>query len=592
MSTGGIFKLIANIGIQDKLLMATDYLNYRLKVIAQRNKNKLRSDMYGGKKPLLDLDASWIPDVNAISKSHMIFINGAFKPFVASGFEYNKCQARGSLNFGSDVVFTIPVFGDFVNDCVVNVKLSALSSVNPVNRVRYVAFLGHKLFSNVAFKVNGSPLDSFTSDDYNAFFEFHVTPEKRIGWLRNVGQEIPQEATVTADPAFDMFKEFKYFGDGLQTFKQSHDTVDLWIPLLFWFREIKNALPNLVIPYGQTNITISLAEANDLIGFADYASDGGAFNTPTITCMELYCNNIFLQPEITKIFMCKFGFSLIRVHGHHNVLVEKSEENVLLSQLKWPTENLYVAFRPESNANLSQYWHKTGALALNNIKVPVVAKNASLTTFVNGGAGSTPTSNSVSLAYVSGNALSILDNVYNEYDLVITGGAGYNASNLVSNRYVVAKYIGATTTAFISGTWNNGNPNATTTFELYTPQLAINVAQYYKETPSINTIQVKAHDITIYKETPESFYNSYLPFRFGTFMNTPASRGWYMINFNFLPGEHQPSGHINLSRAREFYIKYTSSTINLNNRAQMVVLSDAINFLLVRDGTCVLRYST
>lgn len=588
MSTGGIFKLIANSGIQDKLLMATDYLNYRLKIINLRNKKKSNTD----NQSLLDLDSSWIPDINAIGKSHMIFINSSFKPFVASGFEYNKSSARGTLGFGTDVVFTVPVFGDFVNDCVVHIKISELTTINPLDRVRYVSFLGHKLFKNVDFKINGSPLDNYNSDDYNAYFEFHVPPEKRIGWLRNVGQEIPQQATVTADPNIDMFKEFKYFGDGNQTFKQSHDSVELWIPLLFWFKDIKNALPNLVIPYGQTNITITLAKINDLVGFADYGG-GGLFKPPTISVLDLYCNNIFLQPEITKIFMNKFGFSLIRVHGHHNKVLSKSEENLLLSQLKWPTETLYVAFKPQINLTLSQYWHKSASLSLNNIKVPVVAKNTSLTTTINGsGVGSTPTINSISINYVSGPVLSIIDDIYTGYDLVITGGAGYNASNITSNRYIVLDYVGATTTLKIVGTWNSSTPNNTTTFELYTPQLAINVAQYYKETPSINTIQVKAHDITIYKETSESFYNSYLPYRFGNFINTPSDRGWYMINFNYLPGEHQPSGHINLSRAREFYIKYTSKIINRNNKVDMIVLTDAINFLLVRDGTASLRYST
>lgn len=586
MSSGGIFKLIANVGLQDKLLMATDYLNHRLKIIAQRNKTVPTNTFEHNE--LLDLNESWIPDINSISKTHMIFINNSYKPFVASGFEYNKCQAKGVLNFGTDVVFTIPVFGDFVNDCVVNVKISKLATINPMDKVRYVSFLGHKLFTSVSFKINASPLDTYYSDDYNAFYEFHVPPHKKTGWMRNVGQEIPQEATLTSDPMNDMFKEFKYFGDGFQTFKQTHDAVELWIPILFWFKDIKNALPNLVIPYGQTNITIKLAPINDLVGFADYGG-GGSFTPPTITTMDLYCNNIFLQPEITKIFMCKFGFSLIRVHGHHNSILSINEENILLSQLKWPTENMYIAFRPQINTQLSQYWHKTGTLTLNNIKVPAVAKNNSITSLVYGSNSST--SNSVVINYTSGPVLSTIDDTYNGYDLVITSGSGYS-SNIINNRYIISSYIGSTQTAIINGTWKNGIPNATTTFDLFTPQLAINVAQYYKETPSIDTIQVKAYEITIYKETSESFYNSYLPYRFGTFMNTPEGRGWYMLNFNFLPGEHQPSGHINLSKAREFYIKYTSSTINKNNLANMVVLTDAINFLLVKNGTCVLRYTT
>jgi len=590
MSTGGIFKLITNSGIQDKLLMATDYLNERVKHMTRKNMIRLAN-----KKDDLtysnDLDSSWLPDINEISKSHMIFINGAYKPFVASGFEYNKCPARGLLNLGGDVVFTIPVFGDFVNDCVVHVKLTSLSAKNSLDRVRYVSLLGHRLFKNVAFKINASPLDYYDSDDYNAYYEFHVPPEKRIGWMRNMGQEIPEKATLTADPTFDMFKEYRYFGDGNQTFKQTHESIELWIPLLFWFKDIKNSLPNMMIPYGQTDITVSLSEAADIIGFADYGG-GGEYTAPTISTMDLYMNNIFLQPEIVNIFTCKFGFSLIRVHGHHKEVLNVASKSVLLSQLKWPTETLYVAFKPHSNYLLSQYWHKNAQLTLNNIKVPVVAKNNTSVTLTIGSGVTNSTISSVSVVYVSGAPLIAIDDLYNGYDLIITGGSSYNATNIVSNRYRVADYVGSTSTISIVGTWNNGLPDSTTTFQLFTQHLSINVAQYYKESPSVSRIEVKAHDITIFKDTNESFYNSYLPYRFGNKMNTPDDRGWYMINFNYLPGEHQPSGHINISRAREFYLKYTSTYINRTSRVDLIVLSDAINFLLVRNGSAALRYST
>jgi hypothetical protein len=391
-----------------------------------------------------------------------------------------------------------------------------------------------------------------------------------------------------------MYKEYRNFGDGNQTFKQFHDEIELWIPLLFWFKDIKTSLPSMAIPYGQTNINIDLAPVTDLVGFADYGG-GGAYVAPTINLMELYSNNIFLQPEIVKIFMCKFGFSLIRVHGHHKETLASDNKNVLLSQLKWPTETLYVAFRPQSNLTLSQYWHKSAQLTLNSIKVPVVARVDSLITVSNGGGalpvGVAPDS-AVSLVYISGPALSVVDDTYISFDLVIIGGTGFNSSDVMTNRYTVVDYIGATTTVVIAGTWSNGIPDATTVFELFQPQLAINFAQYYKETPTVTDIEVKAHDIAVFQTTSESFYNSYLPYRFGENMNTPLDRGWYMINFNYLPGDYQPSGHINVSRAREFYLQYTSTVISRDNKCDLLCLSDAINFLLVQNGTAVLRYST
>jgi hypothetical protein len=590
MSTGGIFKLITNVGVQDTLLMATDYLNYRVKLISDRNKANLKNTCKN--QIITGLEASWTPDINDISKSHMIFINGAFKPFVASGFEYNKCSSKGVPNFGTDITFTIPVFGDFVNDCVVHVRLSELSAVSYLDRVKYVALLGHKIFKEVSFKINASPLDTYTSDNYNAYYQFHVMPNKRIGWLRNMGQEIPIRAELTADPTTDMFKEYRFFGDGNQTFKQKHDSIELWIPLLFWFKDIKNALPNMVIPYGQTDINIKLSNVSELVGFADYGG-GGAYKAPVITTMDLYMNNIFLQPEIVKIFMLKFGFSLIRVHGlHKESNLSTSSENILLNGLKWPTETLYVQFKPHANLTLSQYWYKGAQLTLNNVKVPVVAKITNLVTTGLVASSPDPTISTISLLFGGGPAISVVNGFYIGYNINITGGKGFNVNNITTNRYFVTAYTGATVTATIDGIWNNGIPDATTTYELYTPQLTINYAQYYNETPSISKIEVKAHGITIFQDTDESFYNSYLPLRFGTLVNTPEDRGWYMINFNYLPGEHQPSGHINLSRAREFYIKYTSSFISKTNKCDMIVLSDAINFLLVSDGTAILRYST
>jgi hypothetical protein len=593
MSTGGVFKLITNSGIQDKLLMATDYLNSRIKEMSKRNIEKYRKTYGSG----INLDDSWIPDINAIDKSHAIFINGSFKPFVASGFEYVKLiNSTGTKGFGGDTTFTLPQFGDFINDVVVHVRLNGLAAINNQDRVRYVSMLGHKLFSKVEFKVNHNILDAYDSNDYNAYYDFKVPASKKIGWLRNIGQEIPNRALLTADPTYDMVQEYKWFGDGNQTFKQKHDAIDLWIPLLFWFKDIKNALPSVMIPHGQSNITITIPPVSEIIGFANYSNTTitPIYTPPTITTMELYVNNIFMNPEIVKIFVSKFGFSLIRVHGHHteNNITTNSAE-IKLNGLKWPTETMYVSFKPQSNNNLSQYWHKNSQLTLNKVRVPVVVRNLNLITTGTIGTQTFPITNAVSLVRVAGPGFGTsVDGTFNGYDLVLTGGPGFNTDDIVQNRYTVSTYVAVNNVFNIVGVWRGTTPTSATTFSLFTPQVGINSSQYYKETPSIDSIEIKAHGIVIFRDTHESFYNSYLPTRFGERMNTPEDRGWYMINFNYYPGDHQPSGHINLSRAREFYIKYTSSFIGNTNPTDMIVLSDAINFLLVKDGTAVLRYST
>lgn len=624
-SSGGIFKLILNNDVHDKLLMATEYLNKRIQNIANKNRepNSSIDPSY------LNLDESWLPDINLINKSHTIFTNGSFKPFVSAGFEYNKIYAQDPIKYGTDVVFDIPTFGDYLNDCVIHVKLSKLKTVDPRDRVRYVTMLGHKFFKKLSFTVNGNLLDTYYSDDYNLFYDFNVPPEKKLGWLRNMGQQIPYEAMITADPETDFHSEIKYYTDGNQTFKQEHDGVHLWVPLLFWFKDIHNSLPNTAIPFGQTKITASISDINELVGYCDYGG-GGSYITPEIEIMELYMNNIFMNPDIVNLIMSKFGFSLIRVHCRHSETLTNSDDTIRLNYLKWPTESLFVMFKPKNNSNYSQHWNKSSLLIPYNVQVPIVARNHNntISCIVSKKINYSITSDFLVLQ-IDPNILSnnkfTEDIDYNGYTIMITEGSGY-VNNKIKNNYTISSekkndngdnfvlydtngrvydptnpptdgaiFDDTVLGVNIKGVWNsNILPDDTTKFIFYTPELGINIATYYKELPVIESMELTSDGITLFRNTHESFYNSYLPYRFGSNINTPIDRGMYMINLNFNPGDYQPSGHVTLSKVREFSIKYQSlyDLLLPEYKTELIVSASAINFLLVKDGGAVLRYTT
>ena len=65
-----------------------------------------------------------------------------------------------------------------------------------------------------------------------------------------------------------------------------------------------------------------------------------------------------------------------------------------------------------------------------------------------------------------------------------------------------------------------------------------------------------------------------------------------MINFGLDPTMYQPNGYLNVSRTREFYLSYDSTYINNSNKVDLIVLADCINFLLVSDGSAILRFAT
>ena len=606
MSSGGIFKLITNDGIQDKLLMASEYLKQRLRLIEKINREK---DIKNGNKvDYNDLNTSWLPTIDLISKTHVIFTNGSFKPFVACGFEYNKINM--SANFDSTTKISLTKFGDFINDCVLHIKLTELEGLTYNDRVRYVSMLGHRLISKVSFAINGNPLDEYTTDNYNAFYEFHVPPSKRTGWLRNIGQEIPYTAFLTADPVNDNIRQYLKFGDGNQTFKTNHDGIEVWIPLLFWFREVHNALQNGAIPFGQTDISVTFSKISDIVAYSPINDipgvsgyPDGNYKAPTISLCELYMNNIFMNPEVSNIFIKQFGFSLIRVHNKQIKTLTTSSLDLKLNDLKWPTECLYVAFKPQINYTYSQYWQKNAILIPKEVKMPVVAQNDTLTVSITAISNFTNNTIVVDASHI-GNEIDPYDFSlvhYKGYYLEISHDSpGYNSKDLEFNRYFILNYNFALPCTnykpilTIDTIWRVPIVLGSTKFILYKPEIVINVATYCKEMPVISTMEIKAYGIVIYSESSESFFNSYLPYRYGECMNTPEDRGWYMINFNFFPGDHQPSGHINLSRAREFYIKYKclNNDISTANPVDLIVLADSINFLLVSDGSAVLRYST
>jgi len=192
MATGGVFKLITNDGKQDRMLMATQMLRNRLDAVrAKRRSNPAIKDE--------------TPTLLDIERTHVLFTNAHFKPFVAIGYEYNKVNTgAGTVQLGSEVQFSIPQFGDFFNDMVLYIKLDApeLTTTDTganAPTVRWADFPGERILKEVSFEVNGNPLDKYTTDAIAMHRKFLVQPNKQTGWERCVGQQ--QAKSAWLDPS-------------------------------------------------------------------------------------------------------------------------------------------------------------------------------------------------------------------------------------------------------------------------------------------------------------------------------------------------------------------------------------------------------
>lgn len=109
--------------------------------------------------------------------------------------------------------------------------------------------------------------------------------------------------------------------------------------------------------------------------------------------------------------------------------------------------------------------------------------------------------------------------------------------------------------------------------------------------PIVDTLAFDLHGNQLYIPISEGLFNKYLPFKYRD-VYPPEECGYYFLSFAFYPDMFNPSGHLNLSTAREFYLRYSSRFIGADNPTTLYVSAQAINFIIYRGDTFELKYIT
>jgi hypothetical protein len=141
---------------------------------------------------------------------------------------------------------------------------------------------------------------------------------------------------------------------------------------------------------------------------------------------------------------------------------------------------------------------------------------------------------------------------------------------------------------------NASNPTLAITSATEGSSIAPVVAdQYFIPVSTVDSLSLTSHGITIFDNFQDTFFASYAPYHYGTeTVVTPSDTGAFFINMTLFPRQYQPSGHLNISRARETYLIFQSSYVSSTTSCLVVIVAVAINFILISDGSAVLRYST
>ncbi|KAJ8576247.1 hypothetical protein ON010_g2964 [Phytophthora cinnamomi] len=258
-----------------------------------------------------------------------------------------------------------------------------LSAVHKNNRIRWFDFIGHRIIKEIRLVNDGTVLDRYGNEEMEMYYRFHISDSQKPGWKKCVGQETSRHAMFLQDPEKQMVREQKFLFDGPQTPKQSHDELDLYIPLLFWYSiDPAFALSNWNITYEKLWVEIDFETVENCISVIDYAADGGKYTRPTIELCNLVTNHVYTTPEVAELFKHQTQFSIIRIHKRIEQIVNRPFDYINIGEIKFAVENLYFRFRPLANeydSNAAEIWRYNDVSTYTEVRYPSIISTAGVT---------------------------------------------------------------------------------------------------------------------------------------------------------------------------------------------------------------------
>lgn len=277
--------------------------------------------------------------------THENYIKKYYKPNIPISYEF-RSEITDPIQFGANT-FSLQMHGNFICEIIFSCRIEGLSTINPTDKCAYVDFLGHKLIDEIIMDFAGNIVDRYTGDAYNIYYNYFVPDEKKNSWLRSVGQEVPEEVYMQNNTGQ---RELKYICDGPQTLKQSHDAIELNIPIIFDFtRKLHNSFFSSKVPFGQRFLKVNLKNA------ANICYGTGPINLPTITG-KLIVNQIFIAPEIVQKITTGTYKTFIRVFKESKIKVVAGPNRIKLDDIRFPVEHLFFGVRPTTNTGPTTWW--------------------------------------------------------------------------------------------------------------------------------------------------------------------------------------------------------------------------------------------
>jgi hypothetical protein len=530
-------------------------------------------------------------NVNVVDGVNYLIVANAPTPtnVVSNGKTYLLSPAAG--NIAGSISYTyVDLDGNFVagpDGTTSNPDLNGFGTgaqapkVLYANYVRAADYLGFKYFSKNLFKVDDNPISEYSSMAMIGYRERIVSPIARPVLDRLIGQEVA--VTQIADNYSQTDKTSSGFAvggpqashqrhhyksaGGLQTPKPVQPSTRLEIPCIHWFnRALAQALPVACMPDGQLRLQLCVSPisslfypapalyiqetitAYDVTGQAPpgVAGPGTQANPNVVTNRRI--PYIIPGSVLVKDESCNTCITLVM----NQILMDELIHNMIISRVGF---NMIQLFREERDC----VKNSDGPLRLdiNQLKWPTM--------------------------YII-----VFDRPYSNFD----DSRPETAENWWRCGYQ-SKYDASDFLHYTRKGLNVAGNASTWTKE----SLQVGCKQVRNVVDVISNLGVNLYDSYYFQpENRRTFYSDLLPFAFhnGLIHSDENDHGSIFITFSYLPGMYQVAGFANLSKTKELFydIKFTVGIdINVNNKVEIISVSVCVNFLLISDGSCVVRYA-
>jgi len=226
-------------------------------------------------------------DIYLTGNPQITFFKVVYRRYTNFATESVEQVFTGTTEFNRRVTCTISRNGDAITKMYLRVVLPGTTmgitnkgTILPGNKWAWVANVGHALIATYSFEIGGSIID------------------KQYGRWLDIWHELTKNVGLEA-----AYNNLIGNTDDLTSFKNSHKTSVLWIPLQFYFNTHNGlALPLIALQYHEVKVNVEFSTLPSLINY-EYGLDLSTFtSTMSMVSASLYVDYVYLDTDERKRF--------------------------------------------------------------------------------------------------------------------------------------------------------------------------------------------------------------------------------------------------------------------------------------------------